>query len=67
MAPLEAIEAATAIGPETLGPQGPKAGILADGFVSDVIALDRNPLEDLAVWGDPERVTAVWKGGRRVK
>jgi imidazolonepropionase-like amidohydrolase len=67
MGPLEAIEAATAIGPETLGPQGPKAGILADGFVSDVIALDRNPLEDMAVWGDPERVTAVWKAGRRVK
>jgi imidazolonepropionase-like amidohydrolase len=55
------------MGPETLGQQGPKSGILEDGFASDVIALDRNPIDDISVWGDPERVTAVWKGGRRVK
>ncbi len=67
MSPLEAIEAATAMGPETLGPQGPQAGILEDGFASDVIALDRSPIDDVSVWGDPERVTGVWKGGRRVK
>ncbi|HKZ21134.1 MAG TPA: amidohydrolase family protein [Acidimicrobiia bacterium] len=67
MSSLEAIEAATSRGPETLGPQGPKSGILEDGFASDVIALDRNPIDDVSVWGDPERVAGVWKGGRRVK
>ncbi|HJU51879.1 MAG TPA: amidohydrolase family protein [Acidimicrobiia bacterium] len=67
MSALEAIESATAMGPETLGPQGPKAGLLDDGFAADVIAFDRNPIDDVSVWGDPERVTGVWKGGRRVK
>jgi imidazolonepropionase-like amidohydrolase len=65
--PLDAIEAATALGPETLGPQAPKAGQIAQGFTADVIVLDRNPLDDPSVWGEPERVRAVWKAGRQVK
>jgi imidazolonepropionase-like amidohydrolase len=64
---LEAIEAATATGPLTLGPQGPQSGRLADGYDADLIALDTNPLDDIGVWGIPERVTHVWKAGKRVK
>ena len=44
---LEAIEAATANGPETLGPQAPHTGQLAVGFDADVITLDANPLDDI--------------------
>jgi imidazolonepropionase-like amidohydrolase len=64
---LEAIEAATANGPETLGPQAPLAGQLREGYDADVIVLDRNPLDDRSVWGDAERVTGVWQRGNRVK
>ena len=60
---LEAIEAATARAPETLGPQAPKSGRLEVGFDADVIALDTNPLDDRSVWGEPDRVTHVWKSG----
>jgi imidazolonepropionase-like amidohydrolase len=67
MTDLAAIEAATANGPETLGPQAPKSGQLLAGYDADVIALDANPLEDRSIWGVPERVTHVWQGGRRVK
>jgi imidazolonepropionase-like amidohydrolase len=67
LSPLEAIEAATATGPETLGPQAPNSGRVADGYAADVIALDTNPLDDPSVWGDPERVTAVWKAGTQIK
>ena len=67
MTALEAIEAATATGPETLGPQAPRSGQLVEGFDADVIAFDTNPLEDRTVWGDPNRVTHVWKAGDRVK
>jgi len=67
MTPLEAIEAATATGPETLGPQAPRSGRLEDGYDADVIAFDTNPLEDPSVWGDPTRVTHVWKTGTLVK
>ncbi len=60
---LQAIEAATATAAETLGPQAPHAGILIPGYDADLIALDANPLDDRGVWGVPERVTHVWKGG----
>ncbi len=67
MTPLEAIEAATANGPLTVGPQAPQSGQLAEGYDADVIAMDANPIDDLSVWGDPVRVTHVWKSGRTVK
>jgi imidazolonepropionase-like amidohydrolase len=67
MTPLEAIEASTANGPLTLGPQAPRSGRLREGYDSDVIALDFNPLEASAPWGDPDRVTHVWKSGKQEK
>ena len=63
MTDLEAIEAATANGPDTLGPQAPHTGRLAVGFDADVITLDANPLDDRSVWGDAGRVTGVWQRG----
>src|SRR5580692_3228213 len=67
LSPLEAIEAATATGPLTLGPQAPRSGRLAEGHDADVITLDADPLTDIGVLADPDRVTAVWTGGRQVK
>lgn len=67
MTDLEAIEAATATGPETLGPQAPNTGQLQVGMDADVIALDTNPLDDRSVWGKPDRVTHVWQRGNQVK
>ena len=65
--PLEAIEAATANGPDTLGPQAPKSGQLREGYEADVVAFDVNPLDDISIWGDPDRVTHVWKAGELAK
>ena len=67
MTALEAIEAATANGPDTLGPQAPLSGQLRDGYDADVIAIDFNPLVDNAAWGDPDRVTHVWQSGIQMK
>lgn len=64
---LEAIEAATANGPDTLGPQAPTSGQVKAGYDADLIALDFDPLEDATGWGDPSRVTHVWKAGSLVK
>ena len=63
MSDLAAIDAATATAPETLGPMAPRSGQLRAGFDADVIALDADPLGDRSVWGDPDRVTHVWKAG----
>lgn len=67
MTDLEAIEAATANGPDTLGPQAPHTGQLREGYDADVITLDANPLDDRSVWGDPDRITGVWQHGTRRK
>jgi imidazolonepropionase-like amidohydrolase len=67
MTPLEAIEAATAAAPETLGPQAPRSGRLAEGYDADVIMVDGDPLVDLKLLADPTRILGVWRGGRRVK
>jgi len=67
MTDLEAIEAATANGPETLGPQAPHTGQLRQGYDADVITMDANPLDDRSVWGDAGRVTGVWQRGVRRK
>jgi imidazolonepropionase-like amidohydrolase len=64
---LEAIEAATANAPATLGPQAPRSGQLLSGYDADVIVLDADPVLDIDVLADPTHVTAVWKAGRQVK
>lgn len=63
MTSLEAIESATARGPETLGPQAPLSGQLRAGYDADVITLDTNPLDNASVWGVADRVIHVWIGG----
>lgn len=67
MTPLQAIEAATANAPATLGPRAPKAGLLAEGYDADVITVATNPLDDITVLGDASQITMVWKAGRLVK
>ena len=67
MSNLEAIEACTAISPETLGPKAPLSGQIKSGYDADLIALSSNPLDDITILGMPEKVTHVWKGGKLVK
>jgi imidazolonepropionase-like amidohydrolase len=67
LSPLEAIEAATATGPSTLGPQAPLSGQLRAGYDADVITLSADPLMDISVLASPANVTGVWTAGRQVK
>jgi imidazolonepropionase-like amidohydrolase len=67
LTPLEAIEAATATAPMTLGPQAPLSGQLVAGYDADVITLDSDPVADIGVLADPARVTGVWTRGLQVK
>jgi imidazolonepropionase-like amidohydrolase len=67
MTPLQAIAAATATAPLTLGPQAPRSGILAAGYDADLITVDGDPLADISILASPGRVTGVWRGGRQVK
>jgi len=67
MTPQQAIEAGTATAPRTLGPQAPRSGLLAEGYDADLITVDGDPLADISVLENPDRITAVWTGGRQVK
>ena len=67
LSPLQAIAAATANAPLTVGAQAPRTGQLAAGHVADVITVAANPLDDITVLGDARQVTHVWKAGTLVK
>lgn len=69
MTPLQAIEAATANCPATLGEQGPPngSGQLKAGFASDFIAIAKDPLQDISVLAVPANITHVWRGGKLYK
>jgi imidazolonepropionase-like amidohydrolase len=67
MTPLQAIEAATANGPATLGPQAPNSGQLIEGMDADVICVSGDPSSDVSILADPSNITHVFKGGIRHK
>jgi imidazolonepropionase-like amidohydrolase len=67
MSPLQAIECATANGPDTLGPQAPKSGQLLEGYDADVICVAGDPSSDVKVLTAPDNVTHVFKGGALLK
>jgi imidazolonepropionase-like amidohydrolase len=65
--PLEAIKAATANGPLSVGAMAPKTGQLKVGYEADFLGLLKNPVEDVAVLQDKQNIGWVWKGGRLFK
>jgi len=67
MKPLQAIEAATATGPLTIGPQGPKTGQLKAGYDADFLALAKSPLDRIGILAEPENIRKVWIAGQLVK
>jgi imidazolonepropionase-like amidohydrolase len=62
MKPLDAIRSATALPAEMLG-EGGRLGVIAPEAVADVIAVEGDPLRDIAALG---RVRVVIKGGALV-
>ncbi|EHK17286.1 uncharacterized protein TRIVIDRAFT_42415 [Trichoderma virens Gv29-8] len=67
MTPLQAIEAGTANGPETLGGMAPLSGQIKEGYDADLIAVASSPLEDIEVLTVKENITHIWKGGKLFK
>ena len=67
LSPVQAIEAATATGPLTLGPQAPEAGRLIEGYDADVICVTGDPTEDISILADTDNVSHVFQRGTLVK
>ena len=67
LSPGELVRSATLVGAEVLLREG-KLGVVAPGALADMIALDGNPLEDIAVLvGQGERIPLVMRDGRVLK
>ena len=62
---IDVIRWATRHGAELMG-RGDELGTLAAGKLADVLVVDGDPIEDIAVLEDPARLLAVMKGGRLV-
>lgn len=62
---LDVIRSATSTAAELLGMSG-EIGTLREGALADLVVLDGDPLEDIAVLAEPEHVTHVVQGGQLV-
>ena len=64
MQPWEALRAATAYGGEAwIGRGSDRLGRIAPGYLADVLLIDGNPLQNLALLQDRSKIIAVMKDG----
>ncbi|MER5427780.1 amidohydrolase family protein [Streptomyces sp. NPDC002588] len=61
--PAEALRAATRLGGQIMG-MGDELGLVRPGFLADLVLVAGDPLEEIAILQDRDRLTAVMKDGR---
>jgi len=66
MTPMEAILSATKLGGEIMMKPG-ELGQLKEGYLADLLLVDGDPLSNIAVLRDPQRILAVMKDGEFYK
>lgn len=66
MKPMDALVTATGHGPMTLGKRAPKSGLLKEGYDSDILLLNKNPVEDITVLQNRENFIQIIKQGKIV-
>jgi imidazolonepropionase-like amidohydrolase len=64
--PLDVLRWATRNGFELMG-RGHELGSVREGYLADLLVVDGDPLNDIAVLQDPHRLLAIMKGGTLVK
>ena len=63
LTPMEAIEAATRLGAECLVVEG-DLGTIDTGKYADLVVVDGDPLTEIAILQDENKITQVYKGGQ---
>lgn len=66
LTPMEAIVAGTRNSGLALGPRGADLGTLEEGKFADLLIVKGDPLKDIQVLQEPERIKVVMKGGEVV-
>ena len=61
--PLEALTAATKYGGQLMG-LGDELGLLAPGYLADVLVVAGNPADDVAILQDPGNLQYIIQGGQ---
>lgn len=61
-----ALRCATAVGGELMGQPG-ELGLIRPGYLADLLLVDGNPLEDISILQDQDRLAAIVKDGRCYK
>ncbi len=61
--PMEAIRAATCFGGQIMN-MGGELGLVREGYLADLILVDGDPLRDVRLLQDRDRLLAIMKGGR---
>lgn len=65
LTPMEALVANTRLNAKVVGLEG-RVGVIAPGYLADVVVWDGDPVADISVIADPGRVAAVIKDGQSV-
>jgi imidazolonepropionase-like amidohydrolase len=60
--PAEALRAATQYGGQIMD-MGDELGLIRQGYLADLVLVDGNPLEDIAILQDRDRLAAIVKNG----
>ncbi len=61
--PAEALRAATQLGGEIMG-MADELGLIKPGYLADLLLVDGNPLRDIALLQDPNRLLMIMKDGK---
>jgi imidazolonepropionase-like amidohydrolase len=64
--PIEALRSGTQVAARVLGREE-ELGTISEGKLADIIAVEGNPLEEIDLLLNPERIRFVMQGGRMVK
>ena len=63
MSPMEAIVAATGYGGQIMG-MGDELGQIKEGYLADLLLVDGDPLADVRILQDKNRLLAIMKDGK---
>ncbi len=66
MTPMQAIVATTSMGAQCMG-LGPEVGVLREGMLADLLAVDGDPLQDVTMLQDRSRLRLIMKDGEVIK
>ncbi|MDB5722653.1 MAG: amidohydrolase family protein [Alphaproteobacteria bacterium] len=61
--PAEALSAATMLGGQLMG-MGDELGLVRPSYLADLLLVDGDPTEDVAILQDKNRISMIMKGGR---